>query len=161
VQFYTTAAQGTSGVISTKTYTFDPNGASIPTGGSFTAKAVVIGMVTLPAGTYLLNVNLMATPNAATGGAVFPQAFVYDGPVNADFTNDLFNIGSGALAPYNASSPTDQVNSYYSGSSEITVPAGGQPLDVYAFGYDSDHGAGSYELNVATLTATALNVAAG
>jgi hypothetical protein len=39
------------------------------------------------------------------------------------------------------------------------VPAGGETLDVYAFGYDGDHGAGSYELNSATLTATALNAA--
>jgi hypothetical protein len=132
---------------------------SVTTGGHFTANAKMIGTVPLTAGTYLLNVNFIATPNAATSGAVFPQGFVYDGPAKSNFSNDMYNFGSGALAPYNAITPTDQVNSYYSGSSEITVPAGGETLDVYAFGYDSDHGAGSYELNSATLTATALNVA--
>lgn len=163
VLFYTTAAQGPSGVVSTKTYTLksDPSGNSdiIPTGGRFANYAKMIGTATLPAGTYLINVNFMATPNAVTSGAVFPQGFVYDGTAKSDFSNDMYNFGSGALAPYNASTPTDQVNSYYSGSSEIVVPAVGETLDVYAFGYDSDHGAGSYELNSATLTATALNVA--
>jgi hypothetical protein len=163
VLFYTTAARGPSGVVSTKTYTLesDPSGNShsIPTGGRFATYAKMIGTAPLSAGTYLINVNFMATPNAATSGAVFPQGFVYDGPAKSDFSNDMYNFGSGALAPYNTSTPTDQVNSYYSGSSEIIVPAGGETLDVYAFGYDSDHGAGSYELNSATLTATGLNVA--
>ena len=162
VLFYTTAAQGPSGVVSTHTYTLksDPSGNSdiIPTGGRFATYAKMIGTATLPAGTYLINVNFMATPNAATSGAVFPQGFVYDGTAKPDFSNDMYNFGSGALAPYNTSTPTDQVNSYYSGSSEIVVPAGDETLDVYAFGYDSDHGAGSYELNSATLTATALSV---
>ena len=35
--------------------------------------------VALTAGTYLINLNFIATPNAATNGAVFPQAFVYAG----------------------------------------------------------------------------------
>ena len=30
-------------------------------------------------------------------------------------------------------------------------------MDVYGFGYDADHGAGSYEMNSATLTATELS----
>jgi hypothetical protein len=135
---------------------------SIPTGGSFGSHAKKIGTVALTAGTYLLNVNFIATPNATTAGDVFPQAFVYDGTPAANFSNDLFNVGSGALAhPYNATEPGDNVNSYYSGTSVITVPSGGETLDVYAFGYDSDQGAGSYELNSATLTATALDVARG
>lgn len=155
--------RGPSGVVSTKTYTLetDPTGVknSIVTGGSFTSHEQLVNSVTLTAGTYLLNVNFMATPNLITGGAVFPQFFVYNGAPKGDFSNDLFNVGSGALAPYNPSSPTDQVNSYYSGSNEIVVPSGGETLNVYAFGYDSDHGAGSYELNNATLTATALRPA--
>jgi hypothetical protein len=164
VLFYTTAAQGPSGIVSTHTYTLetDPSGDSdsVPTGGSFASGKKLVGTADLAAGTYLINVNFMATPNAAAGGAaVFPQGFVYNGAAQPDFSNDLFNIGSGALAPYNATDITDQVNSYYSGSSEITVPTGGATLDVYAFGYDGDHGAGSYELNSATLTATALNAA--
>ena len=163
VLFYTTAARGPSGVVSTHTHSLETDAGgdsySVPTGGRFFTGARKVGTVLLTAGTYLINVNFMATPNAATSGAVFPQGFVYNGTAKADFSNDLYNFGSGALAPYNASTPTDQVNSYYSGSSEIVVPADGETLDVYAFGYDSDHGAGSYELNSATLTATALNVA--
>jgi hypothetical protein len=53
----------------------------------------------------------------------------------------------------------DTINSYYSGDSEITVPAGGETLDVYAFGYDSDTGEGSYALNSAVITATQLQTA--
>jgi hypothetical protein len=162
VLFYTTAAQGAqgpSGVVSTKTYTLPPQ-SSVPTGGSFATGKTLVGTVPLAAGTYLINVNFKATPNATAGGAaVFPQGFVYDGVAKPDFSNDLFNIGSGALAPYNATDSNDQVDSYYSGSSEITVPTGGATLNVYAFGYDGDHGAGSYELDSGTLTATALNVA--
>jgi Fibronectin type III domain len=164
VLFYTTAAQGPSGVVSTHTYTLetDPSGDSysVPTGGSFASRKKLVGTADLAAGTYLINVNFIATPNSTAGGAaVFPQGFVYNGAAKADFSNDLYNIGSGALAPYNATDITDQVNSYYSGSGEITVPTGGETLNVYAFGYDGDHGAGSYELNSATLTATALNAA--
>jgi hypothetical protein len=161
VKFTTTATAPASGGLTTKTYSLvmDTTGTSesIPTGGSFTAKAKSVGTVPLTAGTYLLNLNFMATPNATTTGDVYPQAFVYNGTtIAADFSNDLFNIGSGALAPYNAAVPGDQVNSYYSGSTVITVPAGGETLDIYGFGYDSDHGAGSYEMNTATLTATQL-----
>jgi hypothetical protein len=170
VLFYTTAAPGRpgpSGVVFTKTFTLvsDPSGTkeTIPTGGSFRSKAESIGTVTLPRGTYLLNLNFMATPNDANAtGSVFPQAFVYDGTtIASDFSNDLFNVGSGALAPYNKANASDQVNSYYSGTSVITVQSRRETLDVYAFGYDSDQGAGSYELNSATLTATALNAARG
>jgi hypothetical protein len=180
VLFYTTAAQGgqgqrgqrgqrgpqgPSGVTSTTTYQLesDPSGAahSITTGGPFTSHEQLVKAVALRAGTYLLNVNFMATPNEITTGEVFPQFFVYDGTPLASFANDLFNVGSGALAPFNSSTPADQVNSYFSGSNEITVPSGGETLDVYAFGYDGDHGSGAYELNDATLTATALNVARG
>jgi len=155
--------QGPSGVVSTKTYTLeaDPSGVrdSIVTGGSFTSHEQLVKAVTLTAGPYLLNVNFMATPNGITSGDVFPQFFVYNGAAKSDFSNDLFNVGSGALARFNSSTPTDQVNSYYSGSNEIVVPPGGETLNVYAFGYDSDHQTGSYELNDATLTATALKPA--
>jgi hypothetical protein len=61
VLFYTNAAQGPSGVISTKTTTLGPpNGESIATGGSFKTNAKSVGTVKLAAGTYLLNVNFEA-----------------------------------------------------------------------------------------------------
>lgn len=70
----------------------------------------------------------------------------------------LANFGAGALEQANASEvATDPINSYFSGSTEITVPAGGETLDVCAFGYESDAGSGSYALNAAHVTATALN----
>jgi hypothetical protein len=156
----TTGPQGPSGVVSTKIYTLTPN-SSVTTGGSFTKHEQLAGAVTLTPGTYLINVNFMATPNAATSGAVFPQAFVYNGTPATDFSNDLFNVGSGALEQATQAEVTadDTINSYYSGTDEIIVPAGGETLNVYAFGSDSDTQSGSYELNSATLTATALNAA--
>jgi hypothetical protein len=169
VLFFTTAAAGTpgktgpqgpSGVLSTATTPLVSATANVNTGGSFTARSTTVGTVALSAGTYLVNVNFIATPNAATAGDVFPQLFVYDGPVNADFTNDLFNVGAGALEDPTAAilADGDTINSYYSGSTVVTVPSGGETLDVYAFGYDSDTGEGSYALNSATVTATRLNV---
>jgi hypothetical protein len=63
--------------------------------------------------------------SATTTRDVFPQLFVYDGAVNATFTNDLFNVGAGALKNPAATivSDGDLINSYCSGESEITVPA--------------------------------------
>lgn len=150
-------AQGPSGVVSTGTHSLvsDASPVSVPTGGSFVSRAVQVGTVHLDAGTYLVNLGAKATPPAGGTGAmqVFPQLFVYDQAANANFTGDLFNAGSGALeAGSNAT-----INSYYSGSSEITVPAGGETLHVYAFGYDSDTSAGSYTLNDLSVTATQLN----
>ncbi len=134
---------------------------AINTGGSFTARKTLVGTVTLAAGTWLVDADFTATPNANTAGDVFPQLFVYDGPVNSGFTNDLFNVGAGALEDPTATivADGDTINSYYSGESEITVPSGGETLDVYAFGYDSDTGEGSYALNSAVITATHLQTA--
>jgi hypothetical protein len=154
-----TGAQGPSGVVSVKTTQLAPSaGLTVNTGGSFTERSSTVGTVTLAAGTYLLNANFVATPNAVTTGDVYPQFFVYDGAVNATFTNDVFNVGAGALEDPTATilGDGDVINSYYSGSTEITVPKGGETLDVYAFGYDSDTGEGSYVLNSATITATQL-----
>jgi hypothetical protein len=155
-------APGSSGVVSTAEKQVVTAGTpAIETGGSFTARKTLVGTVTLAAGTWLVNADFTATPDASTTGDVFPQLFVYDGPVNADFTNDLFNVGAGALENPTATilSDGDTINSYYSGESEITVPAGGETLDVYAFGYDSDTGEGSYALNSAVITATHLQTA--
>src|SRR6202044_3899747 len=155
-------APGPSGVVSTATTQLVTSSTpAIDTGGSFTARKTLVGTVTLGAGTWLGDANFTATPDANTTGAVFPQLFVYNGPVNASFTNDLFNVGAGALENPTPTivSDGDTINSYYSGESEITVPAGGETLDVYAFGYDSDTGEGSYTLNSAVITATHLQTA--
>lgn len=156
---------GSSGVVSSTPN--DLNGiASVPTGGSFkdaNKTAALVNTLTLTQGTYLLNVNFVATPNAVTAGQVFPQVFVYNGPFDVNtqphwWSNDLFNVGAGALEdPTSAELPNDVINSYYSGFDQITVPSGGETLYFYAFGYDSDTGAGTYDLNDLTVTATQIN----
>ncbi len=153
--------QGPSGVVSTSDTSLVTGAAkNVATGGSFTTNKTLVGTVKLKGGTYLVNANFVATPNAVTTGQVFPQVFVYNGAQLSNFSNDLFNVGSGALEQ--ATQPeinTDPINSYFSGSAEIKVPSAGETLDVYAFGYDSDTGAGSYALNALHVTTTALNPA--
>jgi hypothetical protein len=131
---------------------------SVATGGSFSTNKTVLGTLALPAGTYQVQVNFKATPNAVTGGAVFPSVFIYDGPqASGSFANDLFNVGSGALEQIATGPvPSDVIDSYFSGSGVVTVPAGGETLDVYAFGYDSDTAGGSYAMDNVTVVTTAL-----
>ena len=153
--------KGPSGVVSTSDASLVTGAAvNVATGGSFTTNKTLVGTVKLKAGTYLVNVNFVATPNAVTTGQVFPQVFIYNGPQLSNFSNDLFNVGSGALEQATQTEiNTDPINSYFSGSAEIKVPSAGETLDVYAFGYDSDTGAGSYALNALHVTTTALNPA--
>jgi hypothetical protein len=145
-----TGPQGPSGVVGTTTTNFGPV-ASVATGGSFLAKAMEVGTVSLKAGTYLLNLNAKATPNVSNAIEIFPQFFVYNQAKNATFTGDLFNVGSGPLASNNTS-----IDSYYSGSTLITL-AHDTVLHVYAFGYDSDRSAGTYALENLSVTATRIN----
>lgn len=148
--------KGPSGVVSTSTR--DLGGvASVPTGGGFVANATQVGTVQLGAGTYLINVNAKATPNAVTSGQVFPEFFVYNQAANSNFTGDLFNVGSGALEQFPTSVLSSKIDSYYGGSAVITVPSGGKTLHIYAFGYDSDQGAGSYLLDDLAVTATQID----
>ncbi|HEX3491334.1 MAG TPA: hypothetical protein VHU92_18445 [Streptosporangiaceae bacterium] len=153
--------QGPSGVVSTSdTNLVTSPPMSVATGGSFSSGKTQVGTVSLAAGTYLIDINFMATPNEVTTGQVFPQVFVYNGAQKSDFSNDLFNVGSGGLELANASEvASDPIDSYYSGSAEVTVPSGGETLYVYAFGYDADAGTGTYALDTLHVTATALNPA--
>ena len=51
-------------------------------------------------------------------------------------------------------------NAWRRGNSALAEgPKGGETLDVYAFGYDSDTGEGSFALNSAVITATQLQTA--
>ena len=158
-----TGAQGPSGVVSlTNTQLVTaPGGDPVTTGGSFTSDKTMVGSVSLKPGTYEVNVNYTATPNAVTNGAVFPFLAVYDGPQKSDFSNDLFNVGSGALeqASQTILNQGNTINSFFSGSDVVKVGSAGETLVIYAFGNDSDQGNGSYALNSATITATQLNVA--
>jgi hypothetical protein len=143
---------GPSGVVSVASHDLGAV-ASVATGGSFATGKTLVGTVALKAGTYLLAVNAKATPNVSSAVEVFPQFFVYDGAALADFSNDLFNVGSGPLASLNTS-----VDSYYSGTGVVTLAAGGS-INVYAFGYNSDRSAGTYALDDLTVTAVALQAA--
>ena len=127
---------------------------SIATGGSFVSNATDAGEVSLPAGTYLISVNAKATPLMTSGVQVFPQFFVYDQAANSSFTGDLFNVGSGALE----SGGNVNIDSYFSGSDTITL-SHATTLHIYAFGYDSDRGAGSYTLDDVSVTTTQLTPA--
>jgi hypothetical protein len=132
-----TGPQGPSGVVRTHVYSLLQNPLVINTGGSFLTHEQLAGEISnLHAGTYLVTANMKAA--WASGNGVFPQLFVYSGTPASDFSNDLFNLGNGALAQGNAS-----IDSYYGGTTQLVIPAHGN-LKVYAFGYDTDHGAGTY-----------------
>lgn len=145
-----TGAQGPGGVTSAVTKDLGAV-ASVPTGGGFVAGATEVGTVDLKAGTYMVSVAAKATPLLTSDVQVFPQFFVYDQAANAAFSGDLFNVGSGALE----SGGHVTIDSYYSGSGVVTL-TGATTLHVYAFGYDSDTGAGSYALDDLTVTAVQL-----
>lgn len=138
---------GASGVVSAGVH--DLGGlSSVATGGGFVANSTEVGTVSLKAGTYLVSLAAKATPRASGDtAAIYPQFFVYGQAKNSLFTGDLMNVGAGALEP-------DGTNhdSYYSGSALITL-ASDATLHLYAFGYDSDSGAGAYVLDDLSLTA--------
>jgi autotransporter adhesin len=146
-----TGAQGPSGVVASAVNTLTDATSLVNTGGSFTANKTLVGHVSLKAGTYL--VTLKAKAAWASGNGEFPQFFVYEGAALTDFSNDLFNVGSGALAQGNAS-----IDSYYNGTGQVTLTEDGD-LDIYAFGYNTDHGAGTFSLEDLTVTATQLQLA--
>lgn len=133
----------------------------IKTGGSAATNATDAVELTLPAGTYQVSVNAKATPivqlsaGQPSGVQVFPQFFVYNQTLTAAFTGDEFNVGSGALE----SGQNNQIDSYFSGSGLVTVAGpGSEELHIYAFGYDSDRGVGSYTLDDLTVTAVPVTV---
>lgn len=145
-------ATGPSGVVSSVVSTLTDAVDLVGTGGSFTTGKTLVGHVSLKAGTYLVSVNAKAA--WASGNGEFPQFFVYNGAAAADFSNDLFNVGSGPLAQGNAT-----IDSYYSGTGQVTLASDGD-LMVYAFGYNTDHGAGTFSLENLTVTATKITLAA-
>jgi hypothetical protein len=152
-----TGPAGPSGVTSAGEHSLVTGGVvDVATGGGFNANSTEVGSgVPLAAGTYLLSLRAKATPRASGDTAqVFPQFFVYDQVKNASFAGDLLNVGAGALEP-------DGTNhdSYFSGFGLFTLSAA-TTLHVYAFGYDSDSGGGSYVLDDAVLTAVRVTPAA-
>lgn len=125
---------------------------TVNTGGSFLSRATLVGTATMASdGTWMVQVNAKATPNASGDTAdIYPQIFVYTQPVDSTFAGDWFNVGSAALEP-------DGTNhdSYYYGADTQELN-GASKLYFYAFGYDSDKGAGSYTLDSLNVTFTEL-----
>jgi hypothetical protein len=134
---------------------------TVPTGGKFcpdppacSGGSVLAGHLGLPAGTWQVTIAAKASPNSGTPALplqTFPQFFVYTQAKNAAFAGDQLNIGSGSI---DTGAGHD---SYYTGTGIITLSAHTE-LFVYAFGYDSDGGSGSY--NMTQLTVAAVSVPA-
>jgi hypothetical protein len=144
---------GSSGVVwNDTTHMLSLSGpVSVATGGGFVANATLVGTLTFAtAGYWDIQINAQATPKASGDTAqIFPQLFVYTQPKNSNFDGDLFNIGSGALQPDGTNH-----NSYLNGSMTVFIANPATKVYIYAFGYDSDTGAGSYTLNYVNVTNT-------
>lgn len=132
---------------------------TVPTGGKFcpdppacSGGSVLAGHLGLPAGTWQVTLSAKVNANASTPPApisTFPQFFVYTQVKNSTFTGDAFNVGAGSL-----DTGTNH-DSYYNGSGIITLSAHTE-LFIYAFGYDSDNGAGSYDMTALTVSAVSV-----
>jgi hypothetical protein len=128
-------------------------GETINTGGSAVSRATLLGTVQLTAGTYQVSLNAKATPDLTSATQIFPAFFVYSQPLDATFAGNQFNVGSGALE----SGGNTNIDSYFSGNGTVVVPAGGETLSIYGFGYDSDRGEGTYLLDTAEVTAVPIS----
>lgn len=149
--YYTASAPAYS-VPATERFTAPDTPQTISTGGSAKTNATAVGSLTLQPGTYSVTLDAKATPLLTSAVQVFPQFYVYAGEeLNAanGFAGDAFNVGAGALE----SGGNVTIDSYYSGTDVITVTGSAETIYVYAFGYDSDTGAGSYLLDSLTVTA--------
>lgn len=153
--------QGPSGVVSATTYDLLANETNpdstmtINAGGSFTTGNTLVDTINLSAGTYLVSVDFkgVALTDGGVGAQITPQLFVYNGTAKIDFSNDLFNVGGGDLQP-----ATTNHDSYYSGTQIVTVPTGGETLNIYGFGYLDNSGSGTWGLEKGSvLTAVQLN----
>jgi hypothetical protein len=118
--------------------------ASVATGGSFTSLKTSLGKVTVPNGTYEVIVSAKAAQSSTETGTVFPVITVYDGAQKPDFSNDLLNLGEGALP----SAPS--IDQYIDGSQVVKVTNG--ELDIYGFGYTPGGAAGTFNFEGGTVT---------
>jgi hypothetical protein len=132
-----TGPAGPSGVVATGVQALTAG--SVPTGGSFNAKAVEVGSIDLAAGTYLVGLKAQVEPSADSASGVNAQFFLYDQVKNASFAGDLLNIGTD-VAPAGTSH-----DAYASGFTLVTLSED-TTLIVYGFGYDNDSGASDFTL---------------
>ena len=122
---------------------------TVATGGSFSAGNTTLGTITVPNGTYEVTVDAKVANVNGQSAQVYPLIAVYDGAPLSDFSNDLFNLGEGALP---AISNIDQ---YVNGSEVVKVTNG--ELVITGFGYDSDRGAGSFTFEGGTVTVLSID----
>jgi hypothetical protein len=119
----------------------------IVTGGSFVTLSTLIGTTaSLPAGTYQFCVNGKAEQPTAASGSVSAQLFLYDQAKSSSFAGDLLNVSADTQGGTSH-------DAYLNGCTDATLTSAAA-LNLYAFGYDSDNGAGAYNLIGATVTAT-------
>lgn len=132
--------------------------ATAPFGGSFVSNAVALpDTLTLPAGTYVISASLKAAPTSAYATAnpdvqVTPGLFLYTQAPNANWMGDLLNLGSGSLE----TGGNDNVDMYYSGQTTVTLTAT-TTITGYVFGYGNNRGAGTWNAEDATVTATQIS----
>lgn len=119
-------------------------GCTVVTGGPFAENATLLDGESLPMqiATYLYEAHIKCS--WVSGNGVYPQFFLYNGLPLPDFSNDLRrSFGSGPLPQGNP-----DMDTYHNISTVIQIdeddPTTSYPLFLYAFGYDEDHGSGSY-----------------
>lgn len=137
-----TGAQGPSGVQALATDTFTETD-GIVSGGSFVLLSTEVGTASLGAGAYEVCVNGKAEQPTAATGAVSAQLFLYDQAKSSSFTGDLLNVSADTQGGTHH-------DAYLNGCTLVTESAP-VTLHLYAFGYDSDSGSGSWNLMSATV----------
>lgn len=144
-----TGTAGAPGETLVSTTVIDP--ATVPAGGSFSARKLLLKAITVPNGTYRVLITVKAANLAGNTAAIYPLVAVYDGAAKADFSNNLFNAGEGSL-------PTAvSIDQYVNHEQIVTVTSG--ELDVYGFGYLDDRSAGTWADEGGTVSITRIAVA--
>lgn len=122
-------------------------GATVATGGPFFANRTDLVQINVPNGKYRVGVDIKVANVGGQTDRIFPLIAIYNGVPLSNFSNDLFNLGEGALPSIAA------IDQYINGSEIVTVTNG--QIDVEGFGYDDPtRGAGSYTVEGGTITIT-------
>jgi hypothetical protein len=133
-------------------------------GGTFSTNSLQVGdKLTVPAGTYLVNLSMKAAPDSTYAAAnpsveVTPGVFLYVGhKPSSGFVGNVLNIGNSSLE----TGGNHNIDNYWSGTTTITVPTGGEDLYAYEFGYGNNQGAGFYDLEDASIILTPVGTVTG
>ncbi len=125
-------------------------------GGSIQANGTTLGTITLPTpGTYLVDANAMfnrATAAATADPDTYPLITIWQGATwNTDFSNTVGTWSGGRM------SRNIYIDTTASGSTVVTVTAGGTTLHVVGFAYDEDRSA-TGSVNVETASVSVVRV---